>query len=73
MTRFDLEDQISSLFSVSDDLVLLSNSVLEDTISKDEIANILIGLSGIVNLRRNQLFDTMKQIFQLDEYNGSLS
>lgn len=73
MTRFDLEDQISSLFSVSDDLVLLSNSVLEDTLSKDEIANILIGLSGIVNLRRNQLFDTMKQIFQLDEYNGSLS
>lgn len=66
--RFDLENEIMSLSNVSDDLVLLSCGVLDGDMSPDDIANALAGLSIMVNLRAEKMFDTFKQVFKLDEH-----
>lgn len=66
--RFDLENEITSLSNVSDDLVLLSCGVLDGDMAPDDIANALVGLSIMVNLRAEKMFDTFKQVFALDEH-----
>jgi len=71
MDRFDLENQINSLLNISEDIELLYKNILENKISNEEIANILIGLNGLIKLRQDQLFETMKIIFKLDEYSKS--
>lgn len=68
MNRFDLEQAINSLFGTIDDLDLLIEDVLEKDSSKDEIANALIGIKTILNMKHQKIFDTFKAVFQLDEY-----
>jgi hypothetical protein len=66
--RFDLENEITTLTNVSDDLVLLAHGVLEGDMDADAIANALLGLSVLVTLRSEKLFDVFKSVFKLDEY-----
>lgn len=67
MDRFDLEEQINNILDISDNLDLLTENVLENNLSKDEIANVTIGLSSILKMKHQKLFDTFKQVFKLDQ------
>lgn len=71
MNRFDLEQQLMGLLTISDDLDLVVTGVLEHDLEEDEVANILIGISGLLKLKQNQLMDTMSQIFKLDKYSDN--
>lgn len=67
--RFKLEEDIINFHNVASDLDMLASAVLEDeNLSKDDIANALIGLAVVLRLRADKTFDTFKAAFQLDEY-----
>jgi hypothetical protein len=66
--RFDLEDEISSLYSLSANLETLSEGILEYDLEKDEIVNVLEGIKVLLTLQATKLMDTMAQCFKLNEY-----
>jgi len=66
--RFDLEDEISSLYSLSVNLETLREGILEYDLEKDEIVNALQGINVLLTLQTNKLMDTMTQCFKLDQY-----
>lgn len=62
-TRFDLEQQILSCWSITDDLEVLAKAVLEhDNFIKDDMANVLIGLKIMYNLRFDEMFKTFENL-----------
>lgn len=71
MNRFDLEQQISTILNVCDDLDLLTENILENDMSTDDIANVTLGLSVLLKMRHEKIFDTFKQVFKLDQYNDT--
>jgi hypothetical protein len=68
--RFDLENEINELTVYSDQLNMVSASILDSTdiLDKDHIVNALQGISILLNLHSDKMFDTMKQVFRLDNY-----
>jgi hypothetical protein len=66
--RFNLEDEISQLYSLADQLETISEAVLEHDLSTDETVNAIEGLRVILKLQAQKLHDTMCQCFQLDNY-----
>jgi len=66
--RFDLENEISALHNFADNLGTLSEGIMEQDLSKDEIVNAIEGLRVMLSLQANKLMDTMSQCFKLDEY-----
>lgn len=72
MDRFVLEEEISKLLNVCDDIDLLTENVLETEISRDEIANVTLGISTLLRLRYEKIFDVFKQVFQLDNHKNNI-
>ena len=70
--RFHLEDEISALYSFSQQLETLSEGILEHDISNDEIVNALTGLKIILDLHAKKMTDTMCQCFNLDKYKNEV-
>jgi hypothetical protein len=66
--RFDLEQEINTLHSISEQLGTLCEGILEERLSIDDTANALEGLRIILDLQTHKLHDTMCQIFKLDNY-----
>ncbi len=66
--RFDLENEISALYNFAENLGTLSEGILEQDLSKDEIVNAIEGLRVMLSLQANKLMDTMSQCFKLDQY-----
>jgi hypothetical protein len=66
--RFDLENEITALYNFSDNLGTLSEGIMEQDLSKDEIVNAIEGLRVLLTLQANKLLDTMSQCFKLDQY-----
>jgi hypothetical protein len=66
--RFNLEDEIGSLYSLSEQLGTLSEAIMEETLTTDETVNALEGLRVMLNLQASKLHDTMCQCFRLDNY-----
>lgn len=66
--RFDLENEINVLYSFSDQLGTISEAVMEDRLSTDELVNAIEGLRVMINLQVSKLNDTMCQCFKLDNY-----
>jgi hypothetical protein len=62
--RFDLEDLISRAWSTKEDIDLFVEmySDGETPMTEDEVANIMIGLSHIHNMRMQQLEDCVEQL-----------
>jgi len=62
---FDLEQQIMDCWHITDDLKILEEGILDKDISKDDIANISIGLEKLYHLKFEKLFgifeDTCKE------------
>lgn len=69
-TRFDLEQDILSLSSVASDLDKLAERILEDEVmmSRDELTNIVMGMSALINLRADAAMHTFEQVFELNGY-----
>lgn len=64
--RFDLEEQIQNVWQTKDDLDAVTERIMEDTVSdsmtSDQITNVLIGLSELHETRMWklwQVFETM--------------
>lgn len=63
-TRFDLEQDIMNCWHVVDDLKILCEGVLEKDLTKDEIANILLGLEQLYQLKFEKLFDVFETLIR---------
>lgn len=61
---FGLEDAIMSCWSTKEDIELLCENVLEKDLSKDEIANVLMGIAGIHDMRCQKAFAIFEQGIQ---------
>ncbi len=60
MKIFDLEQEIMKAWHVVDDIQLLNENVANTDMSTDEIANALIGLESIYNMR----FEKVRYMFE---------
>jgi hypothetical protein len=69
--RFDLENEIMSINSIADDLVLLNRGILEHGLSTDETVNVIEGLHVLLKLKSVEILDTMCQVLKLDQYYDS--
>jgi len=68
--RFDLEQDIMKAWNVVDDIRLLNEMLMDGPtpMTEDQIANILIGMEHIYELRFNKLFNTFEKCIK----NGDL-
>ena len=60
--RFEFETQIMSCWGITTDLKDLLEEVLEGNMSKDEVANVLIGIEHLYNIRFEKLFRQFEQL-----------
>lgn len=60
--RFDFEQQILSCWGVTTDMRDLSEAVLENNLTKDQIANVLLGIQQLYEFRFDKLFLTFEQL-----------
>jgi hypothetical protein len=59
--RFDLEQEIMSCWNVVDDIKLVYENVMNnETMTKDEIANILLGIEKLYTLKFQKVMDTFE-------------
>ena len=76
MTQFDLEQAIIRLWGTDEDIQLLYENVMEKNPTKDEIANVLLGLKSIMQMRGEkcfELFETfIKEHYELRKQNEYL-
>lgn len=62
MNRFDLEDQIQACWNTKDDIDLLLDSLLSHKLNTDQVANALIGISRLHEMRCERAFDTFTEL-----------
>ena len=62
MKFLDLEQEIMKAWHVVDDIDLLYENVMETDMSTDDIANALIGLENIYNMRFQKVFNTFEEV-----------
>lgn len=62
--RFDLEEDIMSAWGIIEDLKTLSTGVMERDLDQDKIANILIGLEQLYELKFEKLWDTFEAMIR---------
>ena len=62
MKIFDLEQEIMKAWHVIDDIQLLNENVIETNVSRDDIANVLLGLEGVYSMRFEKLFNTFEEV-----------
>lgn len=71
MDRFDIEQAIMSVWSVDEDINNLLWKLMDSpdgSMTEDALANYLIGIQQILNVRCERLFDVYCQTFKLDHY-----
>jgi hypothetical protein len=69
--RFDLETAITDVLWVEKDIDNLLWRIMdspEGPMTEDDLANYLIGLKTVLNLRGEILWDTFCQVLKLDQY-----
>lgn len=61
--RFDLEQQILDCWKVTDDLELVYEKVMndEEPLGRDTIANLMLGLISLYNLKFDKCFTTFEK------------
>lgn len=60
--RFDLEQDIMKCWNVTEDIELLYRNVMESSMSTDDIANVLLGMKAIYDLKFDELFCHFEQL-----------
>jgi len=70
MSTIDLEDAITNVWAVKEDLELLIWRFIDHPkhMTEDEIWNHLAGIASLLDLRCEKLWDTYCKKFELDEY-----
>lgn len=68
--KIDLEDAITSVWAVKDDLDLFLWRYIDHpaVMTEDEVWNMVAGISQILDLRCEKLWDTYCKKFELDAY-----
>ena len=69
--RFDLETAITDVLWVEKDIDNLLWRIMdspEGPMTEDDLANYLIGLKTVLNIRGEILWDTFCQVLKLDQY-----
>ena len=71
MNRFDLEEAMSALYNLGDDIDVILHSYMDAKIrpTEDDMANMLIGVKALHNAR----YQKMWQIFEDLITNGTIS
>jgi hypothetical protein len=76
MTQFDLEQAIIRLWGMDEDINLLYENVMEKNPTNDDIANTLLGLKSLMQLRGEkcfELFETfIREHYELKKQNEYL-
>lgn len=69
-THFDLEDAIYKVWQTSDDIETLYkyHGDAEKPMTEDEVANTLLGLKQLHDMRCWQLMDMSCRVFELNQY-----
>lgn len=67
--RFDLENEISELHNFVQRLDDLGYGIAELELSQDDIFNAVGGLSILLKIHAEKLFDTFTQVLKLNNYN----
>ena len=69
-THFDLEDFVYKVWQTSDDLETLYkyHGDADQPMTEDEVANALIGLKQLHDMRCWQLMDMSARVFELNQY-----
>lgn len=60
--RFDLEQSILNCWNVTSDIDLLYENVMENDMSTDQIANALLGMQTIYEMKFEKLFRQFEQL-----------
>lgn len=68
MDRFDMENELSNLNKISDDLKTIAGQVIDGTLDRDDVFAALHGLAILHEARYNVAWDTFLQVFKLDQY-----
>ena len=66
MNRFDLEEAMSQLHGVGDDIDIVLHSYMDARIrpTEDEIANMLIGIKALHNARYQKMWQIFEELIQ---------
>ena len=62
--RFDLEQQMIACWSITSDIDTLCEGVLESDMTTDQIANTLLGMKQLYELKFDKMFRTFEQLIQ---------
>ena len=62
--RFDLEQQIMACWNVTSDIDTLCEGVIESDMTTDQIANILLGMKQLYELKFDKMFRTYEELIQ---------
>ena len=62
MKIFDLEQEIMNAWHIIDDIQLLNENVMETDMSTDDIANALLSLESIYNMRFQKVFNIFEDL-----------
>ena len=62
MDRFDLEQNIMKCWNITDDINLVYKNVMESDMSTDQIANALLGMQTIYEMKFEKLFRQFEQL-----------
>jgi hypothetical protein len=70
--RFDLENEINRVHNYIDDIRMIIEFMLNDSIESnldiDKYANALEGIASLMEIHNLKMFDTMCQCFRIDNY-----
>lgn len=67
MDRFDLEYRITRNYDFSQYLRDLADGLMEKDMKQEDVISAIKGLSVMLDLHTEKLFDTFVQVFELDK------
>ena len=69
-TRFDLEEDITALYSSAADLYTVADRMYDSDMiyNSDRVHTVLTGLAEIIEAKVNKLEDTFCQVHELNQY-----
>ena len=73
MNRSDLENEIKKLYHIVDDVNDISYGVLEENLSKDDIANALDGVAVMTEIRIQRVLDTFMEVAYIKNGNDNFT
>jgi len=74
MDRFDLEDAMSALYNMSDDIDAILHSYMDAKVrpTEDDMANMLIGAKALHNARYQRMFQIFEQLIKEGVINNNI-